>query len=153
MASPIIAEPKSHFIGDFACESGTERYSVGIYITIAPESGGKLSMTLMAAHPDGHGAAPDGGGDGRVDANGIFRFTYEDSFFNKGRGTFRRTKRGYLLSIHIDDVQDSRCMPFYGEHLFQRRARKNWPNQAMPFRQAQGPELAEGQRRASNGCD
>jgi hypothetical protein len=109
-------------IGKFVCESGKERNDVAIYITVSAEPDGKLSLALTAAHPDGHGAAPDGDGEGRVDADGIFRFTYEDSFLNKGEGTFRRVKGGYLLSIHIQDVQDSRCLPFYGEHLFQRRS-------------------------------
>ncbi len=108
--------------GKFACESGTERNDVAIYITVSAEPDGKLSLVLTAEHPDGHGAAPDGSGEGRVDAHGTLRFTYEDSFSNKGDGTFRRAKGGYLLSIHIQDVQDSRCLPFYGEHLLQRRS-------------------------------
>lgn len=122
---PVVsgAGTDAPLLGKFACKSGAERDSVSINITVTAESDGKLSLALTAAHPDGHGAAPDGEGDGRVDANGTFRFTYEDSFFNKGDGTFRRAKNGYLLSIRIQDVRESRCLPFYGEHLFRRRSR------------------------------
>ena len=81
----------------------------------------------MAAHPDAHGAAPDGDGEGRIDRDGVLRFTYEDSFFNKGTGTFRHTKKGYLLSIQVDHVEDSRCLVFYGEHTLQRGPQKKPP--------------------------
>ncbi len=84
----------------------------------------------MAAHPDAHGAAPDGDGEGRIDRDGVLRFTYEDSFFNKGTGTFRRTKKGYLLSIQIDHVEDSRCLVFYGEHTFQRESTEETSGEA-----------------------
>ena len=46
------------------------------------------------------------------------------AFSIKGTGTFRRTKKGYLLSIQIDHVEDSRCLVFYGEHTLQRDPQK-----------------------------
>ena len=123
-ASVVLAGAGSDLVGSFVHESGSDRNAVAISVTVESGADGKFSLSLMAAHPDAHGAAPDGGGEGRVDHDGVLRFTYEDSFFNKGTGTFRRTTRAYLLSIQIDHVEDSRCLVFYGEHTLQRDPRK-----------------------------
>ena len=122
--SIAIAGISSDLTGDFVYESGSERDDVAIYVTVKAEGDGKFSLALMAAHPDGHGAAPDGDGEGRVDHDGVLRFPFQDSFFNKGTGTFQRTKDGYVLSIHIADVQDARCLAYYGEHTLQRKPRE-----------------------------
>lgn len=98
--------------GHFAYLSGSEPDDIAIYITIRSEDDGKFSLGLMAAHPDAHGAAPDGDGEGRIGHDGIFRFSYEDSFSNKGRGTFRRAKDGYLLSIAMEPTA-GRSMPSF----------------------------------------
>lgn len=119
----VLAGVSTDLTGDFAYESGSERHDVAIHVTIKAEGGGKFSLALMAAHPDGHGAAPDGDGEGRVDREGVLHFPYEDSFSNKGTGKFQGTKDGYVLSIHITDVQDPRCLAYYGEHTLQRKPR------------------------------
>jgi hypothetical protein len=64
----------SRLTGHFAYVSGSEPDDIAIYITIRSEADGKFSLGLMAAQPDAHGAAPDGGGDGRIERDGIFRF-------------------------------------------------------------------------------
>ena len=126
-ASVVLAGAGSDLMGSFVHESGSDRDAVAISVTVEAGADGKFSLSLMAAHPDAHGAAPDGEGKGRIDPDGVLRFTYEDSFFNKGTGTFRRTNKGYLLSIQIDHVEDSRCLEFYGEHTFLRDPRKRPP--------------------------
>ena len=123
----VLAGAGPDLAGSFVHESGSDRDAVAISVTVEAEADGKFSLSLMAAHPDAHGAAPDGGGEGRVDHDGVLRFTYEDSFSNKGTGTFRHTRKGYLLSIQIDQVEDSRCLVFYGEHTLQRGPRKKPP--------------------------
>lgn len=120
----VLAGAGPDLTGFFVHESGSDRDALAISVTVEAEADGKFSLSLMAAHPDAHGAAPDGGGEGRVDYDGVLRFTYEDSFSNKGTGTFRRTTKAYLLSIQIDHVEDSRCLVFYGEHTLQRDPRK-----------------------------
>jgi hypothetical protein len=126
-ASVVLAGAGSDLMGSFLHESGSDRDAVSISISVEAGADGKFSLSLMAAHPDAHGAAPDGSGEGRIDRDGVLRFTYEDSFFNKGTGTFRRTNKGYLLSIQIDHVEDSRCLEFYREHTFLRDPRKRRP--------------------------
>jgi hypothetical protein len=120
----LVASSRSDLVGEFGSDTGSDRDSVVLSVSVTSQSNGKLSLSFMASHPDGHGAAPDGGGEGHVDSKGILHFNYEDSFSNKGDGTFRRTGKGYLLSIHISDVQEPRCLPFYGEHTLQRRSYK-----------------------------
>jgi len=118
-----LAGVSADLTGDFAYESGPEPEDVAIYVTVKAEDDGMFSLALMAAHPDAHGAAPDGDGEGRVDHEGVLRFQYEDSFSNKGTGSFQRTKGGYELSIHLTDVHDPRCLAYYGEHTLQRKPR------------------------------
>jgi len=126
-ASVVLAVAGSDLMGSFRHESGSERDAVAISVTVEAGASGKFSLSLMAAHPDAHGAAPDGEGEGRIDPDGVLRFTYEDSFYNKGTGTFRHAKTGYLLSIQIAQVEDSRCLVFYGEHTLQRGPPKKPP--------------------------
>ena len=123
-AGIALAGGSTDLMGSFVHERGTDRDAVAISVTVEAGADGKFSLSLMAAHPDAHGAAPDGTGEGHIDRDGVLRFTYEDSFFNKGNGTFRHTKKGYLLSILIDHVEDPRCLVFYGEHICQRDQRK-----------------------------
>ena len=122
-ASMALAGAGSDLTGSFVHKGGSDRDAVAISVTVEAGSAGKFLFSLTAAHPDAHGAAPDGDGEGRIDREGVLRFTYEDSFFNKGTGTFRRAKKGYLLSINIDHVEEPRCLAFYGEHTLQRETR------------------------------
>jgi hypothetical protein len=122
-AAPVAGED---LLGEYTYRSGNGRDAVLISVTITREAG-ELAFSLEAAHPDAHGAAPEGGGTGSLDPDGTLRFAYEDSFSNKGTGTFKRTARGYALSIHIDEVNDPRCLPFYGDFTLQRTHKKKRP--------------------------
>jgi hypothetical protein len=106
-------------LGRYQFSNGQERNDVGIEITISRDERGYV-LGFQAAHPDAHGAAPDGEGVGRIGPDGVFRFTYEDSFSNRGTGTFRHGPRGYELSIQITEVVDPRCMAFYDDFTFER---------------------------------
>lgn len=124
-AGGALADAGSDLTGSFVHKGGSDRDAVAISVTVEAKADGKFLFSLMAAHPDAHGAAPDGEGEGRVDRDGVLRFSYEDSFSNKGTGTFRQTKEGYLLSVQIAQVEEPRCLVFYGDHIFQRDTRKN----------------------------
>ena len=126
-ADGALADAGSDLTGSFVHRDGSDRDAVAIFVTVEAKADGKFLFSLTAAHPDAHGAAPDGEGEGRIDRDGVLRFTYEDSFSNKGTGTFRRAKKGYLLTVQIDQVEESRCLVFYGEHTFQRDPQKKSP--------------------------
>ena len=103
---PSAAERR--LVGDYRYESGGDSiYDVYIDFSVWRE-GDKIVIGFQGAHPRAAGAAPEGGGKGRIDSDGVLRFG-KDSFFNKGAGTFRWTKAGYKLSIDITEMLDSRC--------------------------------------------
>lgn len=106
-------------VGSYAFSSGSEPQDVQLAVNVS-SSGSNYSLDFQGWHADARGAAPDGFGIGRLDAAGVFHFSYKDSFSNVGSGTFRRTQTGYQLSIDIDKVSDSRCMMFYGDFTLQR---------------------------------
>ena len=94
-------------------------YDVHIDFSVWRE-GGQITIGFQGTHPRAAGAAPEGGGTGRIDSDGVLRFKYEDSFFNKGTGTFRRIKNTYKLSIDITDMQEPRCAMYYGDFVLKR---------------------------------
>ncbi|WP_265593082.1 hypothetical protein [Verrucomicrobium sp. BvORR034] len=79
------------------------------------QAGTQYSLDFGFGYLDGHGAAPDASGTGSLDAHGVLDFQFEDSFSNKGRGTFRTDQNGHWLSIQIDQVEEPRCLPFYSK--------------------------------------
>ena len=109
--SPQIVES---LVGSYEFSSGKESGDVFISVTVS-RNADDYGLSFDAIHPDAHGAAPEGSGTGRMGSDGVFRFTYEDAFSNRGSGTFQRGPCGYQLSIRISDVGDSRCMIFYGD--------------------------------------
>lgn len=107
-------------VGDYRYESGGDSiYDVYIDFSVWRD-GDKIVIGFQGAHPRAAGAAPEGAGTGRIDSDGVLRFDYEDSFFNKGTGTFRWTKNGYKLSIDISEMRDSRCAMYYGDFVLKR---------------------------------
>ena len=117
-AKPVI-QTTDTLIGSYEFNGGLAPSDVCISVTVS-RNGDDHVLDFLATHPDAHGAAPDGSGVGHIGSDGVLRFAYEDSFSNRGSGTFRRSPLGYALSIHIDHVHDSRCMMFYGDFTLQR---------------------------------
>ncbi|MGA3171581.1 MAG: hypothetical protein ABSE62_11280 [Chthoniobacteraceae bacterium] len=109
----------SSLTGTYEYRSGDGPQDVDVTITISHGSNG-YHLGFEGGHPDGNGAAPDGDGTGQIGPDGVFRFDFEDSFSNRGTGTFRRTSGGYALSINITTVADSSCMMFYGDMTLHR---------------------------------
>jgi hypothetical protein len=120
-----ISTAERQLVGDYRYETDSDSiYAVYIDFSVWRD-GDKVVIGFQGAHPRGAGAAPEGGGTGHIDSDGVLRFEYEDSFFNKGKGTFRRTKQGYKLFIHIDDLAEPRCAMYYGgEFILQRISSK-----------------------------
>lgn len=112
----LVCRTDDSLIGSYEFTSGNERNDISIALSVTQEAA-VFAIHFQAAHPDAHGAAPDGIGMGRVGTDGVLRFTYTDSFDNRGSGIFRRTAEGYALSITIDSINEPRCMVFYGDFL------------------------------------
>jgi hypothetical protein len=83
-----------------------------------------VSVFFSAVYTDGHGAAPEADGSGKVTSKGTVEFTFEDSFKNAGTGTITRSGDGVIVSIKMTRVTDSRCLRFYGQNMRLKRVGK-----------------------------
>ena len=117
-ASVVLAGAGSDLMGSFVHESGSDRDAVAISVTVESGADGKFSLSLMAAHPDAHGAAPDGNGEGRIDRDGVLRFTYEDSFFNKGTARFGTPRRATCFPFRLTRSKTLAALCFTGSIPF-----------------------------------
>lgn len=87
------------------------------------QSGSAMHIRFDAAWNDGHGAAPEADGPGKVSGNTL-TFKWEDSFKNSGTGTITRSGNDVLLTINPTTVAEPRCVQFYGEKMRLKRATK-----------------------------
>lgn len=88
------------------------------------QSGDAIQVSFDAAFKDGHGAAPDGGGEAKVRSNNTLEFEWEDSFNNGGTGTIKRAGDGIIVSMKTTRVVDERCLAFYGDSMRLERVKK-----------------------------
>jgi hypothetical protein len=101
-------------IGSFGTsDSYNERNNISIWISVKWEGAG-YRLNFQGGGRALHGHAPEGGGHGQI-RNGVFHFQFEDSFPNRGSGTFRRVGDRYLLHIEISDIAEPSIMSAYGE--------------------------------------
>ena len=76
-----------------------------------------VSVFFSAAYSDGHGAAPEADGTGKVTSKGAVEFRWEDSLKNAGTGTITRSGNDVIVSIKAVRVADARCLEFYGQNM------------------------------------
>jgi hypothetical protein len=87
------------------------------------QSGSAMQIRFDAAWNDGHAAAPEADGPGKVSGNTL-TFKWEDTFKNSGTGTIKRSGDDIIVSIDATHVADPRCLPFYGKNMRLKRAAK-----------------------------
>ena len=112
----LAADPPraSSLAGSFSTSDlYSERNNISISISVVREGAG-YRLNFQGYGRALHGHAPEGAGHGQI-TNGVFRFQFEDSFFNRGSGTFRRVRDHYLLHIDISEVAEPRIMSAYGD--------------------------------------
>ena len=88
------------------------------------QRGNTVSVFFSAIYNDAHGAAPEADGTGKVTAKGIVEFKWDDSFSNTGSGTITRSGDDVVVSIKTAKVMEPRCLPFYGQNMRLKRAKK-----------------------------
>jgi len=88
------------------------------------QKGKNATTSFSAGNADGSGAAPDGDGEGALNAKGELEFKWTDTFDNAGTGTFRRDGKVYRLSLKPTKVTDPRAVAFYGELTLKRTSTK-----------------------------
>lgn len=87
------------------------------------QSGEGIQVSFDAAYVDAHGAAPDGDGQAKISGKNRLAFKWEDSFHNLGTGTITRAGDGIIVSMKTTHVEESRCLPFYGENMRLKRVK------------------------------
>src|SRR5215467_3523287 len=80
----VLAAGPAKFDGEFVDKKFLN--GQGVFEFSVDQSGNALEIAFDAAYSDGHGAAPDGTGAGKVNGN-TAQFTWKDSFGNTGTGT------------------------------------------------------------------
>jgi hypothetical protein len=115
LAFASIAAGTPNFAGEFADKKFLK--GQGVFQMSLEQSGNELLVFFSAVHNDGHGAAPEADGKGKVTAKGAVEFKWKDSFQNSGSGTITRAGDDIIVSIKPTKVADSRCMEFYGDDM------------------------------------
>jgi hypothetical protein len=95
--------------------SETDRTQVGGEIIKDKNHGAfdKISSFRKWALFDGRSPAPEFSGSGNSAKEPPFKFSFEDSFGNKGVAFITPTKTGITFSVTINEVEDPRCLIFY----------------------------------------
>jgi hypothetical protein len=117
----IGARADADYTGHYELADTKADYSFSLDAT---QTGSGVHLTFSAAMADGSGAAPDGDGQGKVDANGALKFTFKDSFDNAGSGTLVLAKDGYRLKLDPTTVVDPRALRLYGDAVLKKTADK-----------------------------
>lgn len=86
-------------------------------------SGNAWHVAFDAVYTDGHGAAPEAEGPGRVSGNTL-EFTFKDTFSNTGTGTITAVGDDIIVSIKPTHVAEARCLIFYKQNIRLKRVSK-----------------------------
>jgi hypothetical protein len=123
LAMPTTAAPAANFTGHYELAKSTAK-AFALDVT---QKDGKAEVSFSAGNEDGSGAAPDGDGAGRLNAQGELTFTFTDSFGNTGSAVLRRAGTGYRLSMKMDKVEEPRALVHYGILTLKRTSTKPQP--------------------------
>jgi hypothetical protein len=110
-----------NYTGHYELADAKADYSFSLDVM---QTGTAVQFVFLAGMNDGSGAAPDGDGQGKVGPDGTLKFTFKDSFDNKGDGTLVARKNGYHLNLDPTTVADSRALRMYGDLLMKKTADK-----------------------------
>ena len=86
-------------------------------------SGNAWHVAFDAVYTDGHGAAPEAEGPGKVSGNTL-QFTFKDTFLNSGTGTITPAGDDMIVSIKPTHVAEAKCLIFYKQNIRLKRVSK-----------------------------
>jgi hypothetical protein len=110
----------SNFAGEYKISLSGQ----GVFELSLEQQGDAIQLSFNAAYSDGHGAAPDGSGTGKITPKDTVEFTFEDSFSNTGTGIISRAGKDIIVSMKMANVAEPRCLPFYGENMRLKHVKK-----------------------------
>jgi hypothetical protein len=121
-AATALSAGTPNFAGEYADKNFLNGQAV--FQMSLEQSGNTVSVWFSPGYKDGHGAAPEADGTGKVNGKGIVEFKFEDSFNNAGTGTIVRAGGDIVVSLKPIRVVDSRCLVFYGDNIRLKRVKK-----------------------------
>jgi hypothetical protein len=122
LALVSIAAGPPNFAGEYADKSFLGGQAV--FQMSLEQSGNFVKVWFSIGYNDGHGAAPEAGGTGKVTSNGTVEFKFDDTSKNVGTGTITRAGEDIVVSLKTTRVADSRCLEFYRQNIRLKRAGK-----------------------------
>jgi hypothetical protein len=122
LALSLFAAGTPNFAGEYADKNFLNGQAV--FQMSLEQSGDTVSVWFSPGYKDGHGAAPEADGTGKVTGKGTLDFKFEDSFNNAGTGTIVRSGQDIIVSLKMTRVLDSRCAVFYGQNIRLKRVKK-----------------------------
>ncbi len=117
-----IAADSANFTGEFADKKFLNGQAV--FQMSLEQAANTVTVWFSAGYSDGHGAAPEANGTGKVAAKGQVEFTFQDSYKNAGAGTIARAGEDVVVSIKTTRVTESTCLEFYKQNIRVRRVAK-----------------------------
>ena len=109
---------------NFAGEYADKKFLNGQAVFQMSLSGNTVSVFFSAVYNDGHSAAPEADGTGKVSPKGAVEFKFEDNFKNAGTGTIARAGNDIVAAINTTRVADPRCLVFYRQNMRLQRVGK-----------------------------
>ena len=114
LTSLAQAELPVSIVGTFQGAKPTERKSEQRLLTIRiTKSSTKYLLSGSGRFSTGRSPAPEFSASGYPTKEPPFKFSFEDSFGNKGVAFVTPTKTGIIFSATINEVEDLRCLIFY----------------------------------------
>jgi hypothetical protein len=104
---------------NFAGEWTDKNFNKGEWVVSlsVEQSGTTISVVYSGGHNDGHGAAPELDGKGKIAGKGRATFTWKDSFDNSGTATIKQAGKDVILSFKPTHIVEARCLVFYGQNM------------------------------------
>jgi hypothetical protein len=121
-ALSVTAAEAPNFVGEYADKKFLNGQAV--FQMSLEQSGNTISVWFSAGYNDGHGAAPEADGTGKVTPKGTVEFKFEDNFKNAGTGTIARAGDDIIVSLRTTRVADPRCLVFYKQNMRPQRVGK-----------------------------
>jgi hypothetical protein len=121
-ALSVTAAEAPNFVGEYADKKFLNGQAV--FQMSLEQSGNTVSVWFSAGYNDGHGAAPEADGTGKVTPKGTVEFKFEDNFKNAGTGTITRAGNDIVVSLKTTRVADPRCLVFYKPNMRLQRVGK-----------------------------
>jgi hypothetical protein len=117
-----IAAGPPNFAGEYADKSFLG--SQAVFQMSLEQSGNFVKVWFSIGYNDGHGAAPEAGGSGKITNAATVEFKFDDTSKNVGTGTITRAGEDIVVSLKTTRVADSRCLEFYRQNIRLKRVSK-----------------------------